>query len=178
MTLGLIHLVVALIAVQRLAELGLARRNTRALLAEGAVEIGARHYPLFVILHASWLAALLFHVPPSAPVHPVPLAGLGLLMLCRLWVMASLGRFWTTRIITLPGAPLIRKGPYRWVRHPNYLVVSGEIALAPLAFGAWEIAVLFSILNGALLAHRIAVEDGALAQRSDVTARGSSGASG
>lgn len=172
MTLGIVHIVVALIAIQRLAELGVARRNTRALLAEGAVEIGAGHYPLFVILHASWLGALWFLVPPSAPVHPVPLAGLGLLMLCRLWVMASLGRFWTTRIITLPGAPLIRKGPYRWVRHPNYLVVSGEIALAPLAFGAWEIAVLFSVLNGALLAHRIAVENKVL------TARGSFGGAG
>lgn len=172
MSLGPVYLVVALIACQRLVELVLARRNTQALLAEGAIEIGARHYPLFVILHASWLIAILLSVPPSAPIHLVPLIGLGLLMLGRLWVMASLGRYWTTRIITLPHAPLIRKGPYRWVRHPNYMVVSGEIVLAPLAFGAWEIAVVFSALNGALLAHRIAVEDKAL------TSRGSSAASG
>lgn len=170
--MGLVHLVVALIALQRLAELALARRNTQALLAEGAVETGARHYPLFVALHASWLGAILLSVPPSAPVYLVPLLGLGLLMLGRLWVMASLGRYWTTRIITLPQAPLVRKGPYRWVRHPNYLIVSGEIALAPLAFGAWETAVVFSVLNGALLAHRIAVEDKTL------TSRGSSAASG
>ena len=88
-----------------------------------------------------------------------------LLQAGRLWVIASLGRFWTTRIITVPGAPLIRRGPYRWLKHPNYLVVAGEIAVLPLAFGLWQVAVVFSVLNALLLWHRIRWENRALAPR-------------
>lgn len=168
----LFQAMLALVVAQRLAELALARRNTRRLLAEGAVEAGAGHYPLFVILHTGWLAATALAVPAATPPDPVPLAALLAAMAARVWVMASLGRFWTTRVVTLPGAPLVRRGPYRWLRHPNYLVVSAELALLPLAFGEWRVAVVASALNGALLAHRIAVEDAVL------SARGSSAASG
>ena len=83
----------------------------------------------------------------------------------RLWVILRLGRCWTTRIITLPGAPLVRRGPYQFLRHPNYLIVQAEIAVLPLAFGAWEVALLFSVLNGQLLRRRIRIEDEALAPR-------------
>jgi methyltransferase len=83
----------------------------------------------------------------------------------RVWVLASLGRFWTTRVITLPGAPLVRRGPYRWFRHPNYLVVAGEILVLPLAFGAWEIAVIFSLANAAILTLRVRCEERALSPR-------------
>lgn len=165
MTVGLPHLVFLLVAAQRLLELVLARRNTRRLLAQGAVEIGAGHYPLFVLLHAGWLAALVLTVPADAPVSWPLLTLFVLLQAGRVWVVASLGRFWTTRIVTLPGAPLVRRGPFRFVRHPNYLVVTGEIAVLPLAFGAWEIALVFSVLNAALLFHRIRVEERALAPR-------------
>ena len=158
-------IVVALVALQRLAELLYAGRNTRRLRQRGAIEHGRYHYPLFMALHGAWLVAILVAVPASAEIVWPALALFILLQLARLWIVATLGPFWTTRIITLPDAPLIRHGPYRFLRHPNYLVVIGEIALLPLAFGAWRIAVVFSLLNLALLAWRRRVEDAALAPR-------------
>lgn len=157
--------IVLLVALQRLAELAYARRNQARLLAAGGREVGAGHYPLLMLVHAGWLAALWLWVPADAPVHWPLLALFLLLQLARLWVVASLGRYWTTRIVTVPGAPLVRRGPYRFLRHPNYLVVALEIAILPLAFGAWAIAILFSLLNGTLLAWRIRVEEAALAGR-------------
>lgn len=164
----LFWLLLAAVAVARLAELLYARYNTRRLLAQGAQEHGAGHYPLIVLLHASWLASLALFVPADAPVVPALLILFLLVQLLRIWVLASLGRFWTTRIITLPGAPLVRKGPYRFLRHPNYLVVVLEIALLPLSFGAWQIALIFSLLNAAMLSWRIREENFALAERRDV----------
>ena len=157
--------VVALVALERLAELWHARRNTRALLEAGGVEVGRGHYPLMVALHAAWLGTILLSVPPEAGVSLPPLALFAILQGCRLWVLMSLGRYWTTRIITLPAAPLVRRGPYRYLRHPNYVVVAAEIAVLPLAFGAWGVAAVFSLLNAALLAWRISLEDQALAPR-------------
>ncbi|QJE72856.1 hypothetical protein HHL28_06905 [Aerophototrophica crusticola] len=162
---GLPQLVVLLVAAQRIAELVLAARNTRHLKDMGAVEIGAGHYPLFPLLHTAWLLALFTLVPGDAPVSWALLAVFLVLQLGRVWVIATLGPYWTTRIITLPTAPLVRGGPFRFVRHPNYLIVTGEIAVLPLAFGAWEVAVVFSLLNAALLAWRIRVEESALAPR-------------
>jgi methyltransferase len=157
--------VVALVALARLAELWYARRNTRALLDAGGVEVGGNHYPLIVALHAAWLIAIVAAVPPDAGVSVPLLVLFAILQGLRAWVLLSLGRYWTTRVITVPGAPLVRRGPYRFLRHPNYLVVAGEIAVLPLAFGAWGVAVAFSALNGALLAWRISVEDRVLAPR-------------
>lgn len=158
-------LLLAVTAGQRLAELALAARNTRRLKAAGGIEHGRRHYPLFVLLHAGWLAAMALATPADRP--PVwPLIGLYLLLQAgRIWVIASLGRFWTTRVISLPSAPLVGRGPYRWLAHPNYLIVALEIATLPLAFGAWRIAAAFSVLNALLLAHRLRVERRALAGR-------------
>lgn len=155
----------ALLVAQRLGELVLARRNTARLLAEGAVEHGARHYPLFVVLHASWLAALILLVPDGTEVGAAWLAVFIALQAGRLWVIASLGRYWTTRVIVVPGAAMVRRGPYRFLRHPNYLVVVGEIALVPLMAGLPEVAIAFSLLNLALLAWRIRVEERANATR-------------
>jgi methyltransferase len=160
-----VAVVVALVAAQRLGELVHAARNTRALLRRGAVESGRGHYPLFVLLHAAWLAALLLFVPADAPPSLPLLAVFVMLQGLRLWVVLSLGPWWTTRVVSLPGAPLVRRGPYRWLRHPNYVVVAAEIAVLPLAFGAWRLALVFSLLNAALLAWRIAVEEKALAGR-------------
>lgn len=163
--MSLFHAVLALVVLQRLAELALAARNTRRLLAAGAIEVGRAHYPLIVALHAGWIAALAVLVPADGSVA-WPLLGLFIaLQVARVWIIASLGAFWTTRIITLPGAPLVQRGPYRWLRHPNYLVVALEIAVLPLAFGAVWIAAMFSVLNAALLWHRIRVETIALAGR-------------
>ncbi|QPQ54758.1 hypothetical protein IC614_10585 [Allosphingosinicella flava] len=153
--------ILVFVTLQRLGELVLARRNTRALLARGAHEEGAGHYPLIVLVHAAWLASL-WWLAPGQPVN-WPLIGLFLLLQTgRLWVLATLGARWTTRIIVVPGEALVARGPFRLVRHPNYLVVAGEIAVLPLAFGLWQVALLFSLLNAAILAVRIRAEDHAL----------------
>ena len=160
-----LYWLIALVAAERLVALALARRNTRRLMSGGGVEHGARHYPLIVTLHTTWLASLALLGDAQAPIEWPFLALFAALQAARVWVLASLGRFWTTRVIAVPGAPLVRRGPYRFMRHPNYAVVVGEIAVLPLVFGAWEIAALFSVLNAAILKHRIAVEDAALAPR-------------
>ena len=154
-----------LVAMQRLWELWLANRNTRRLLAEGAMEVGASHYSLFIVLHAGWLTALAMFTPLTTVPNAWLLAVYGLLQIGRLWVIATLGRFWTTRIITLPSAPLVRRGPYRFVRHPNYWVASLEIAVLPLAFGQVWIAVIWSLANALLVGWRIRIEDRALEGR-------------
>jgi methyltransferase len=156
---------ILLVAAQRVGELALARRNTKALKARGAVEIGARHYPLIVALHAAWLVAVTACLPSPPAVNIWFLAAYLAVQALRVWTLLSLGPYWTTRIITLPGAPLVRRGPYRFVRHPNYLVVSLEIALLPLVFGEIIVAIVFSLLNAAALACRIRQEDKALAAR-------------
>lgn len=157
--------VLALVVVQRLAELWLAARNTRRLKAAGAVEIGARHYPLFILLHGGWLVAIAvftsWNTAPNVWLLSLYLA----LQLARVWVIATLGRFWTTRIVSLPGAPLIRTGPYRFARHPNYWVASLEIAILPLAFGQVAIAVAFSVLNALLIFWRVRIETRVLTER-------------
>ena len=153
--------ILGFVTVQRLVELRLAERNSKRLLAQGAKEHAAGHYPFLVALHMAWLAALWWW----APGRPVDLALLLLfaaLQVGRVWVIATLGRRWTTRIIVLPGAPLVRSGPYRYLSHPNYWIVTAEIAVLPLVFGLVEIAVVFSILNLAVLAVRIPQENKAL----------------
>jgi len=166
MMLGWAQGVALLVAAQRLAELAYARRNESRLRARGAVESGARHYPLFILLHGTWLLAVFLLIPADrAPSWPL-LAVFVLLQAARVWVVATLGPYWTTRVLSLPGAPLVRRGPYRWVRHPNYVVVAAEIAVLPLAFDAWAIAIVFSLANALLLRHRIGIEEGALAERS------------
>ena len=102
---------------------------------------------------------------PATTVNWWWLAIFVLLQIGRIWILASLGEYWTTRIITVPDAPLINSGPYRWLRHPNYLAVVAEIGMLPLVFSAYTIALVFSILNALLLAHRIKVENGALQDR-------------
>jgi methyltransferase len=163
--MSLLWIVLALVAAQRLAELIYATRNTRRLKAAGAVESGAGHYPLIVGLHLAWLASMAVFVPPGTAPDWILLAVFVALQGLRLWVLASLGRYWTTRVITLPGAPLVRRGPYRLVKHPNYLVVAAEIAVLPLAFGAWQIALAFTLANAALMALRIRCENAALSDR-------------
>ena len=160
-----LYLILAIVAGQRLVELAYARRNERRLFARGAYEVGREHYPLFILLHGGWLLTMLVTVSPGAVPNWTLIGVMGGLQLLRLWVVASLGPYWTTRIITLPDAPLIRRGPFRFLRHPNYAVVVAEIAVLPLAFGAYGIAAVFSALNLLLLRRRIGVEERALAPR-------------
>ncbi len=155
--------VLALVTLQRLSELALAGRNTRRLLAQGAHEAGRDHYPLIVLLHAAWLAGL-WLLAWDRPVQWPWLAAFLVLQAARVWVIASLGGRWTTRIIVLPGAPPVARGPYRFVAHPNYLVVAAEIAVLPLAFGLVGYAVVFFLLNAAMMAVRIPCEAQALSR--------------
>jgi methyltransferase len=157
--------IVGLVALQRVAELIYAAHNTRALMQQGAVELGRQHYPLFVLLHGGLLLAIVLLVPANRPINWPVLGLLIVLQLARMWVITTLGRYWTTRLITLPGAPLITHGPYRFVRHPNYLVVAIEVFVLPLVFNAWPIALGFGLPNLALLWWRIRLEDAALAAR-------------
>lgn len=154
-------LILGIVTVQRLAELAISRRNTAALLAQGGHEVGAGHYPFIVLVHAGWLAAL-WLLAPGRPILWPLIAVFVLLQILRLWVLATLGGRWTTRIIVLPGAPLVVAGPFRILRHPNYAVVVGEIALLPLVFGLWEVSLIFSLLNAAILFVRIRAEESAL----------------
>jgi methyltransferase len=154
--------ILALVTLQRLGELVLARHNTRALLARGGIEIGARHYPWIVAVHAAWLIALWIfgrdqEVDFSALALFVVLQGL------RIWILATLGTRWTTRIIVLPGEKLVAGGPYRYLSHPNYAVVASEIAVLPLALHLPVVAVVFTVLNAIVLAIRIRAETRALA---------------
>lgn len=149
------------VTAQRLSELVIARRNTMVLFARGAREIAPDHYPYMVALHTGWLAGLWM----LATGQPIQLFWFGLFMLLqvlRLWVLTTLGERWTTRIIILPGAPLIEGGPYRFFKHPNYMIVTGEIAALPLAFGMPLYALVFSLLNAAVLTVRIRAENAAL----------------
>ena len=155
--------ILTLATIQRLSELWLSRRNTRRLLEQGAREHGSGHYPLIVAVHALWLASL-WWLAPSRPVDGFWLGMFVLLEIARIWVLAALGPRWTTRIIVLPDAPLVRRGPYRFVNHPNYWVVIGEIAVLPLVFGLWQVALVFTLLNAIVLAIRIRSENRALGQ--------------
>lgn len=159
-------IILAAVLAQRLGELVYARANTRRLLAKGGTEFGAGHYPLFALLHSAWLVAQalwLIFMGLENVIWPL-VAVYGALQLLRTWILLSLGERWTTRVIVLPDAPLVRAGPYRFIRHPNYWLVCAEIAILPLIFGAWPLALAFSILNGALLFHRIRIENAALNQ--------------
>ena len=159
MTLNL--LILALVTLQRLGELWLANRNTRRLLSQGARQHAPGHYPLIVAVHALWLATL-WWFGLDRPIDSFWLAMFVIVEIARIWVLASLGPRWTTRIIVLPEAPLVRRGPYRVVNHPNYLVVVAEIVVLPLVFGLWPAALIFSALNAAVLAVRIRAENQAL----------------
>ena len=159
MTLAII--VLTLVTLQRLSELWIAKRNTAWLLEQGAREAAPAHYPLIVILHAAWLIGLwvLAHDRETAVLW------LGLfivLQAMRVWVLTTLRRRWTTRIIILPDAPLVKDGPFRFVSHPNYCVVIAEIFVLPMVFGLVWYALLFSLLNAIVLTIRIRAENEAL----------------
>lgn len=157
-------LILGFVTLQRLGELVLARRNTARLLAQGAHEVAPGHYGLIVLLHAAWLVGLWGLVAGQGidTVHLGWLAVFVVLQGLRAWVIATLGPRWTTRIVVLPGAPLVRRGPYRFVSHPNYLVVAGEMIVLPLVFGLAAYGLVFFALNAAVLWIRIRAENRAL----------------
>ena len=160
--MSLASIILALVTLQRLGELVLSRANTRKLLARCAIECGANHYPLVVSVHAAWLIALWIW-GRDQDVNLAALAAFVALQGMRLWILATLGARWTTRIIVLPGEPLVTSGPYQYLAHPNYVVVAGEIALLPVALHLPRLALVFTVLNAAVLVVRIRSEARALA---------------
>ena len=153
--------ILGFVTLHRASELPVARANTRRLLEQGGHEVAPGHYPLIVAVHILWLAALWLQAPGRS-LHPGFLMLFILLQALRVWTLRTLGPRWTTRIIVVPGEKLVARGPYRFVSHPNYLVVIGEIAVLPLVFGLWWTALVFSLLNAIVLAVRIRAEDRAL----------------
>jgi methyltransferase len=157
---------VCLVGLQRLLELSYSRRNERRLRARGAVERGAGHYPLMVAIHSMWLVSTLVEGllrGPEIPAWwPVPLAVFLLVQPLRYWAILSLGQNWSVRVLVVPGGKLVKSGPYRYFLHPNYVVVAVEVLTFPLIFGAWITAIVFTLLNTALLYVRIKSENRAL----------------
>lgn len=153
--------ILAYVTIERLLELWLSRRNTADLLAKGGREAAAGHYRWIVAVHVLWLLSLWIFAP-GRTIESFWLALYVLLQFARLWVLATLGPRWSARIVVLPDEPLVTSGPYRFLRHPNYWVVIGEIAVLPLVFGLWAIALIFTILNAAVLWVRIREENRAL----------------
>jgi methyltransferase len=156
------ELILGLVTLQRAGELVISSQNTRKLLARSAIEVAPRHYSLIVAVHAAWLISLWVFGRDQA-VNIVALFFYLVLQGLRFWVIRTLGPRWTTRIIVSPGQPLVSVGPYRFLSHPNYAVVACEIVVLPLVLNLPVLAVIFTILNAAVLAIRIRAENGALA---------------
>src|SRR5262245_37647432 len=154
-----------LILIQRGLEELHSQRNTRRLLRQGAHEVGRDYYPVVAATHLAWIASLAFLVPPNAPLQLLPLVLFLALQPVRYWIIGTLGRYWTHRIITLPEAQIVAKGPYRLVRHPNYAVTLAETLLLPLAFGQLALGIIFAAVWGAVLYYKVQLEDAALAKR-------------
>lgn len=160
----LFYMIFAFVVVERLIELFIARKNEHRMRAQGAYEVGARHYPYMFLLHVGFLVSLLIEVQSSAMLNEVLLFIFILLQLVRVWCIHSLGMFWNTKILILPGAKLVARGPYKLLRHPNYVIVCLEIAVLPLMFQAYVTAIFFTVLNALMLAVRIPEEERALRQ--------------
>jgi methyltransferase len=167
----LAEVILGIVTLQRAGELVISNTNTRRLLARGAVEVAPRHYPLIVAVHTTWLISL-WALGRDQPLNTNALLIYLVLQGFRFWVMWTLGSRWTTRIIVLPGEPLVATGPYRFLSHPNYAVVAGEIAVLPLALGLPILAGVFTLLNALVLAIRIRAETRALASSRTAMARG------
>ena len=163
--IGAPQLAALLVLAQRGLEELYSSRNTRRLMASGATEMGRTYYPVVAATHLAWIAGLFFLIPPTAPIVWPLIAYYVTLQIVRYWVIASLGPFWTHRIITLPGAPIARSGPYRYLSHPNYAVTIVETFVLPLAFGALALACIMTALFWVVLSVKIKLENEALADR-------------
>jgi len=167
---GVPQLAALLILLQRGLEELYSAHNTKRLLDRGASESGQSFYPVVAVTHLGWIAGLFFIIPPDAPTYWPLIAAYLILQGVRYWVIASLGPYWTHRIITLPGDPLVRRGPYKYLRHPNYVITLIETALLPMAFGAWAFAVIMTAIWAVVLHYKIGLEDAALDERRDIAA--------
>lgn len=168
---GLFWLFISFLCIQRISELFIAKRNEKWMLSQGAYEAGMRHYPFIVALHTiffiSFITEVLIMEKTISPNWPLWLTLFFITQLGRVWTLRSLGPFWNTKIIVLPGAKVVKKGPYRWVRHPNYIIVTLEFIVIPLLFQAYYTAIIFTLLNAWMLSIRIAAEEQALMNATD-----------
>ena len=164
-TLGPAQIAALFVLLQRALEELYSERNTRRLLVDGAWEVGRDFYPVVAATHLCWIAGLALLIPANAPIQSLPLAIFIALQPLRYWIIATLGRFWTHRIISVPRAPIVKHGPYRLTRHPNYAVAIAETFVLPLAFGQFAFAVIFTTLWIVVLRHKIQLENAALAER-------------
>lgn len=162
----ILAIVLTIVIIQRLVELFIAKRNEKWMKSQGAFEAGASHYPYMVAMHVFFFVSLIVEVivfdRGFSPIWPLFLAIFLVAQLLRVWCLSSLGRYWNTKIIVLPNANVVRKGPYRWIRHPNYVIVATELIVLPLLFSAYFTAILFTILNIWMMSVRIPAEEQAL----------------
>ncbi len=162
-----------IIITQRLVELVIAKRNEKWMLAQGAFEAGASHYPWMIAMHAGFFVMLIAEVvlaERELPIFwPIFLILFFIAQIARFWCLFSLGKFWNTKIIILPGTDVVRKGPYQFIRHPNYVIVSIELLALPLLFSAYATAILFLFLNIWMLTVRIRTEEQALKEATNYT---------
>ena len=164
-TVGLPQIIALIILIQRGAEELYSARNTQALIAAGAREAGRSYYPVVATTHLAWIASLFFLIPATATTSYRLAVVYIALQVVRYWVIATLGRFWTHRIFTLDNAPVVRRGPYRYVRHPNYAVTIAETFLLPMVFDALALGMIMGAVWTAVLAYKIKLEDEALSAR-------------
>jgi len=164
---GYPQIAAVLILLQRGLEELYSARNTKKLIAEGGQEVSRDYYPVVAITHLAWIAAIFMLIPATAQIIWPLLVLYLILQVVRYWVIATLGRYWTHRIITIKDAPVVRSGPYRWLRHPNYMVTIAETFLLPLVFADVAVAVIFGCVWSAVLYYKILLEDGALNERRD-----------
>jgi methyltransferase len=158
-----------LVLMQRVLEEIFSQANTKRLLDEGAREVGADYYPVVAVAHLGWIAALFLLIPPNAGISWPLLVIYLLLQVARYWVIGTLGRYWTHHIITLDGAPIVKRGAYKYIRHPNYVITLLETFLLPLVFGAWGLALIMTAIWAAVLHYKILLEDAALSTRRGTT---------
>lgn len=158
--------IISFVILQRLIEVIIAKRNEKRMLAKGAYEVGSSHYPIMIALHVSFFISLivevLFFTNTISTFFPLLFMLFLFVQTLRIWCLFSLGSFWNTKVIILPGASVVKKGPYLFLKHPNYLIVCLEIALLPLMFQAYFTAICFTLLNFAMLSVRIPLEERAL----------------
>ena len=161
--MSVLWIAVALIVLQRVWTLAYAKRNTTRLLKAGAVEAGAIQFPLIAFVQAAWLASMLIFIPAATPPIWWLLGVCAAIEIAHVWIILTLGKYWTTCVVTVPGAPLVRSGAYGIFRHPNYLAVLAQIALLPLVFHAYAVVIVFAAGYAALITWRVRVEDALLA---------------
>jgi len=162
----LVAIVISIVILQRLVELVVAKRNEKWMRSQGAFEAGSAHYPIMVAMHIAFFISLLAEVilldRSLSSMWIILLVIFLTAQVARIWCLTSLGKFWNTKIIILPGADVVQKGPYKWVRHPNYIIVTTELLVLPLIFGAYSTAIIFTLLNVWMLSVRIPAEEKAL----------------